>query len=288
MSGKSVLHLNTTNSMSNCNHEEADTRIIVHMHHALQQGLRRVEVRSVDTDVVIILVGVFYELLKTQSSADLWVAFGTGKNYRFLHINAICDSLGEPKSRALPVFHAITGCDTISAFKFKGKKTAWQAWQAFEEVTDTFVYLSIYPFENLNPDSCHFKALERLVVVMYDRTSPLTSINEAREELFCKRRLSVERMPPTQDVLLQHCKRSLYQAEIWTTSMQVQQMLPSPEDYSWTKTSNSWAPVWITIPDVSKACRELVKCSCKGNCSNCTCAKANIVCSPLYKCKCSH
>jgi len=77
---------------------------------------------------IVILVDVFYELLKTQSPADLWFAFRTGKNYSFLHINAICDSLGEPKSRALPVFHTVTGCDTISEFKFKGKKAAWQAW----------------------------------------------------------------------------------------------------------------------------------------------------------------
>ena len=65
-----------------------------------------------DTDVVVILIGVFYELLKTQSSADIWVAFGTGKNCRFLSINAICESLGEPKSKSIPVFHAVTGCDT--------------------------------------------------------------------------------------------------------------------------------------------------------------------------------
>ena len=84
-SGVSVLHLNTTNSMSNCNHEKADTRIVVvHIHHALQQGMKKkVEVHSVDTDVIVILIGVFYELLKTQSFADIWVAFGTGKNYRF-------------------------------------------------------------------------------------------------------------------------------------------------------------------------------------------------------------
>ena len=122
--------------------------------------MKKVEVRSADTDVVIILIGVFYELLITQSSADIWIAFGTGKNHRVLSINAICERLGEPKSRALPVFHAVTGCDTISAFKFKGKKSAWQAWQAFAEVTDTFVHLSAHPIENLNLDSRYFKSLE--------------------------------------------------------------------------------------------------------------------------------
>ena len=28
-------------------------------------------------------LGVYYEVVKNQSSTDIWVAFGTGKNYRF-------------------------------------------------------------------------------------------------------------------------------------------------------------------------------------------------------------
>ena len=107
-SGESVLHSGSTNAMPNCNHEEADTRIVVHMQHALQQGMRKIEVRTVDTDVVVILVGAFRALSGIQPLADIWVAFGMGKNYRFLSINAICDSLGEPKAQALPVFHALT------------------------------------------------------------------------------------------------------------------------------------------------------------------------------------
>ena len=126
-SGKSVLHTGSI-TMPNCNHEEADTRIVVHIQHALQQGMKNTEVRTVDIDVVIILVAAFYELVTIQPLADIWVAFGTGKNYRFLSINAICDSLGERRARVLPVFHALTGCDTTSAFKGKGKKSARQAW----------------------------------------------------------------------------------------------------------------------------------------------------------------
>ena len=43
--------------MQNCNHEEADTRIVVHVMHALQQGAKTIQVSTVDTDVVVILVG---------------------------------------------------------------------------------------------------------------------------------------------------------------------------------------------------------------------------------------
>ena len=57
----------------------------------------------------------------------------------------------------------------------------------------------------------------------------------------------MDRIPPTQNALLQHTRRAVYQVEIWTSSTQVQ----------------SWQPVWMTIPEVSKACSELIKCSCK-------------------------
>ena len=84
------------------------------------------------------------------------------KNYRFYSINAICASLGEQRSRALPVFHTLTGCDTTSAFKGKGKKSVWQAWQAYEEVTET-LELASNPFEILDVHSDHFWKIERLI-----------------------------------------------------------------------------------------------------------------------------
>ena len=45
------------------NHEEADTRIMVHIHHALEHDARTVLVRKVDTDVVVILIGIMHVLL---------------------------------------------------------------------------------------------------------------------------------------------------------------------------------------------------------------------------------
>ena len=46
--------------------------------------------------------------------------------------------LGVQKCHALPIFHALTGCDVMSSFSGKGKKSAWQAWSAFPEVTTAF------------------------------------------------------------------------------------------------------------------------------------------------------
>lgn len=102
--------------MPNSNNEEADTRIVVHVLHALQQGLTTVQVHTVDTDVVVVLIGVFHKLLLSQPKTDIWVAFGVGKNYRLYSINALSTSLGTKRSQVLPMLHAISGYDTTSAF----------------------------------------------------------------------------------------------------------------------------------------------------------------------------
>ena len=273
-SGQAVVSIGASTPMKNCNHEEADTRVVVHIVHALEQGAKTIQVRTVDTDVVVILAGTFHDLITTHPLADIWVAFG----------NAICASLGEPKSRALPVLHAFSGCDTTSAFNGKGKKSVWHI---YEDITETFVYLASHPFQLLDVDDDHFKKIERLTVILYDKTSPLRSINDTRRELFCHKNRAMDKFPPTNDPLLQHVRRAVYQAGIWTTSTQTQLVIPSPHDFSWTKISDSWVSVWVTIPEASRACRELIKCSCKGDCSICQCAKANLDCSPLCKCKCN-
>lgn len=49
--------------MPSCNHEEADSRIIVHVVHALDHGATNTHIRTVDTDVIVILVGQYSELI---------------------------------------------------------------------------------------------------------------------------------------------------------------------------------------------------------------------------------
>ena len=62
--------------------------------------------RTVDTDVVIILLGKFSLLHKINSDAAIWVALGTGRNFKYLQINTVSRSLGEEKSLAMPYFHS--------------------------------------------------------------------------------------------------------------------------------------------------------------------------------------
>ena len=46
----------------------------------------------------------------------------------------------------------------------KGKKTAWNTWKAFEEVTETFANLSVEPFKPIEDDSKEVETLERFIL----------------------------------------------------------------------------------------------------------------------------
>ena len=107
------LHL-----LSPCSHEEADSRMMLHVAHAAQHGHQRIVVRTVDTDVVVLAVMVSQTL---PADTEVWLAFGTGKSFRYLAAHKMSSCLGPDKSLALPMFHALTGCDTVSAFVGHGK-----------------------------------------------------------------------------------------------------------------------------------------------------------------------
>ena len=71
----------------------------------------------------------------------------------------------------LPVFHALTGCDTVSAFSGRGKKTAWNTWEVIPEVTEAFEDLLLM---QQDMSEATLALLERFVVLLYDRTKKTT------------------------------------------------------------------------------------------------------------------
>lgn len=184
--------------MSTCDHEEADSRICVHVQNALQNGATTIFVRTVDTDVIVLLVGIYFHFLEAHQNVDIRVGFGTGKHFKCYSINNICLHIGKPRSRALPFFHAFTGSDTTSQFLGKAKKSAWEAWKSYPEVTEAFLCAADRPFQILQLSSRVTELLERYVCVLYDKTTSTCFVNELRQELFCKRAKMMENIPPTQ------------------------------------------------------------------------------------------
>ena len=76
------------------------------------------------------------------------MAFGTAKSSWHIPVHEIARSLGPSKSIALPMFHAYTGCDTVSSFGTKGKRQHVITRMNYEEVTPTFLALSAGPAHN--------------------------------------------------------------------------------------------------------------------------------------------
>ena len=265
-----------------CNHEEADSRIFVHVRDAARKGCKRLLIRTVDTDVVVLAIANFVKL----EIDELWVEYGLGKHLRYIPAHIIALNLGVQKSQALPGFHSFTGCDTVSCFAGKGKKSAWDVWRVFPDVTQAFCDLSA-PLNSISNDV--YQLLERYVVILYDRTSSSISLDESRKELFTKRnRRKIESLPPTTAAFKQHVKRAAYQSgHVWGQALVPEMQLPCPSAWGWSRTTHGWEPYWTSLPAATKGCRELKKCSCKSSCSNrCSCAKALLVCTPMCNCVC--
>ena len=102
----STLPLEDVSRLAPRTQEEADTRMFLHVADAVKSGFVRIVVRSVDTDVLVLTVTLVQE--QTQESIQLWVAFGTGTNLRYVPAHEIASSLGENNALALPAFQVFS------------------------------------------------------------------------------------------------------------------------------------------------------------------------------------
>ena len=99
--------------------------------------------------------------------------------------------------------------------------------RSFPEVTDDLIELKSMPFK-VSEES--MPRLESFMELMYDRTSDITEINEARKQLFAHKGRTLENSPPTKATFKQHIKRTCYQANIWKQSLISEPELLNPSD----------------------------------------------------------
>ena len=223
-------------------------------------------------------------------SHDIIIEFGIGRTHRSISLKALAESLGPSRCHALPFLHALTGSDTTSAFKGIGKKEGYDALKGYQDVEAVLADLYFSPFKSLKEDDDSFKKIQRLVILMYSRTSVLEDINELRMELYFQRTQNIENIPPTHNALFLHTLRCIYQLGVWSTCLNPFQDRPSPRAFGWKKADGSmliYNPIWITQKEAIKECREFVKCSCSTEyCTRCKCKNAMLKCTLLCSCKC--
>ena len=66
------------------------------------------------------------------------MSLGMGKTKSWYPIHELAELLEPSRSKGLFFFHALSGCDTVSAFRNKGKKTFFFRHDVFPDVSDTF------------------------------------------------------------------------------------------------------------------------------------------------------
>ena len=96
-------------------HKKADTRIFLHVKHcSLDFG--EVVIRSENSDVFVLAIS-----LSGRLDCRLFIHVVPWSDSRTVNINRIYEELGRSVSQALIGLHCFTGCDSVSAFKEKGK-----------------------------------------------------------------------------------------------------------------------------------------------------------------------
>ena len=180
------------------------------------------------------------------------------------------------------MFHAFTGCDTVSQFAQVGKKTAWKVWEAHDEFTDAFYEVQSAP-EQISGETEN--SLEYFTIMLYDRTSTCLSINEVRKHLFTHKGRQLSALPPTKAALQQHIKRAVLQAvHYWGNSITPYRQLPSPGAWGWT-CPEQWQPLWTSLPEASESCPELLQCQCRSRCRDCKCFGTHLKCTVYGTCR---
>ena len=261
-----------------CNHEEGDTRVLLHANHASSMH-PNIVIHSPDTDVAVIAISLSHSV-----SAHLYFVTGVKNKARIIDLTAITFSLGMRVSNAMIGLHTFTGCDSTSAFYGRGKRKALSIMRASEDFTNAFIELG----DEFSPSDSLIDQLQVFVCCLYGQTKSV-EVNDARYKIFCLASSSPceQSMPPTKDALIQHTKRAAYQAAIYRRSLQPIINIPNPDGHGWTMSYNELSINWMTDPPAPDSVLELISCKCiKSKCRGmvCSCQKSGLSCTDFCMC----
>ena len=220
------------------NQEEADTRMLLHAKYAAGQCQEaKIVIQSPDTDVLVLSAAHFEDI----ASKELWFRTGVKDRLRFVPVHDVCQNLSNRVLKALPAFHALTGCDTTSALSGIGKKKPWNVFIRSAAHQESLTILGQQP----EVDEETAKKCEAFICDLYPsyKKSPKTA-DELGYIIFCQKKPNSEALPPTSDSLRQHINRANYQTHIWRKSLDALLELHLPKDAGGKKKMMSWRQSW--------------------------------------------
>ena len=243
-----------TKPLLRSDHEEADTRLLLQAKHASQTH-PRIVIQSPDTDVAVLSITQFEDL----QCQELWFRTGVKDRLRFIPIHRLNSSLGTPLCKALPAFHALTGCDSTSALQGIGKTTAWKILLKDNQFQQQLSQFSASPAVSKESSV----SSEAFICSLYNRGGRLTKADEVRYLLFCQKNKKSDELPPMSESLSHHIKRANFQMHIWNKALVAMQNLPSPDGRGWKMEGDDLVPVLMTKEHAPKNIVELTACHCK-------------------------
>ena len=237
-------------------HEEADTRVIYRVDFITKESpdYPTVVVRSCDTDVFVILL---HHADTIGAKVDTGVS--SKNTRRLINISQLATTLTPLICRALPAFHAFTGCDFTASVMRKAKARPYELMVKNERFLSTFALLGA----SETVDSKVSATIEEYVCCMYGLKN-LADVNEARLHLF-KTLYAPKRpenpmdkiksadpccLPPCKPVLVQKLKRTNYVANILRNANLAEPAPRPPNGYGWdiAEGKNCLKFVWFDGP----------------------------------------
>ena len=259
------------------NQEEADTRMFLHADHASRNGHQHIAIKSSDTDVEVL--ACYYQAF---IPAEMTLISGTRNRSRIVSIPHVCAKLGPEICQVLPSLHAMTGCDSVSAFSSKGKKKALGIVQSNPGLRRVVSNLG----ECVPAEVQDLNMLEQFVCALYNGPK-CNDVNELRYRLFCKsKNLQSHQLPPTKAALENHLKRANYQAFIWKHALEPN-MDQAPDGQGWQQKGDQLEIYWTDQAPAPDAVMKLVCCGCKGSCATrrCSCVSNGLRCTEACACQ---
>ncbi|CAM1319292.1 Uncharacterised protein g7165 [Pycnogonum litorale] len=259
------------------NHEEADTRIVLHACDAADHGYERTIVVCRDTDVLVMLT-----VFSAKLSQEVWMKAGTSKSPRMIRVHDI--AINNNTRKGLLAFHALTGSDTTSQLAGISKNAAWKV---FVEDPERIHGLEQNVGLPLSPRL--LSSVEAFICKLYDPTTTSVVIQEIRLSKFFQCKTNIDYLPPTKDALILHCHRAHYQSLIWNQCVENTQSIPSAFDCGWYMQDGILKPRLMTLNPLRANTIAIKTCGCSkdGPCCrtrSCTCTKNIMCCTGACKC----
>lgn len=106
-----------------------------------------------------------------------------------------------------------------------------------------------------------FANIHRFTLQLYTNNKDITSINYFRGILASSK--TVDKLPPSEDSLRQHCLRAYYETHIWLNALILRAVSLNYYEYGWKRENSDVFPVLQTLPPVPTDLTILTSCGCK-------------------------